>query len=328
MQNFKLIQFNMALQSTINPNLKRACDYYNLGTPVSISEIKGGDENYNYLIETNKGKYVKRELGSKLTEEKKGLLALEFRVLNELRKKDFPFHLPTPIQNSDNSILDKDAGNPYWVYSFLEGESYKLNKTNVAEIAKTLATYHSYVSQIPIEKNRNNLFASKWLKQKFEEMSSVGTHSKLDIEMKSRLHFFKDILEEVSQIEYTDNQLPTHGDFAPSNLLFDSHGRVNGILDFDDIRIAPKIKDIANSILYFCYEKTNFDTSKYQVFLEAYKNRIAIDREEEELIVPAMLTEFCSIFSWYYDSNKKNHQTSLTGIKEIHKKTKSLLGGK
>ena len=95
----------MLLQSTITSHLKRTCDYYNLGIPISITEITGGDINYNYLIETNKGKYVKREISSKLTDEKKGLLNLEFRVLKELEEKGFPYQLPKPIQNSSNLIM-------------------------------------------------------------------------------------------------------------------------------------------------------------------------------------------------------------------------------
>ena len=156
-------------------------------------------------------------------------------------------------------------------------------------------------------------------------MDNVSIHSELNAGMKSDLPFFKNVLRDVSQIEYEGNQLPTHGDFAKNNLLFDTSGKVSGILDFDDIRIAPRIKDVANSIFYSCYDETNFNILKYQKFLSIYKNNITLNREEERLIVPAILRESCSIFSWYYDSNKKQSQESLTGMKEIREKTKSLL---
>jgi Ser/Thr protein kinase RdoA (MazF antagonist) len=42
-----------------------------------------------------------------------------------------------------------------------------------------------------------------------------------------------------------------HGDFAPYNCVFDSEGRIKGIIDFDGARFGPRIWDLSYAIYRF-----------------------------------------------------------------------------
>ncbi len=305
--------------------LKRTCDYYELGAPLFKTEIEGGDVNTNYLVKTIKGDYVLRVIGKRLTPRKRKLLELEFKVITGLSRSSFSYQLPLPIKNSDNLFIDENVEKPYWVYPFLEGKSKGNKNTKLKEIAMALSKYHTSVSQIEIPLSQNNFFVSSWLDKKYVEMSNLYPKSRLDEKMKSHLALFDGILKGLSKITYNGNQLPTHGDFTEDNLLFYSSGEIKGIIDFDDIEVAPRIKDIANSILYTCYDGANFNNLKYHDFLSFYERNISLNKKEKSLIFPAILKELCSCFSWYFEVNKKQLKNSFDGIEETSKKAKSLL---
>ncbi len=314
----------MALQ-TNNPRLERICEKYEIGTPISCENL-GGDENHNLCLTTSSGKYVVRRIGSKLTPRKRGLIDLEFRTLNGLNDRGFPYQVPTPILNRDGSYIDEIASRPYWVYPFLEGNKEGQKKASVEEISAALAKYHDVVSKIKIPNlPLEPLFGPLWLQENYREMKRHDPRSELDEVMRTYVDFFGDIYSETSQNRCDEEVLATHGDFSKDNLLFTPQGKVRGIIDFDDIQVAPRIRDVANAALYSCFDGRKFNPTRLNEFLQAYKPKLGLKDEERKLVIPAMLREFCSIFSWYYVAPKKSEKERISGMQETYEKTKSLL---
>jgi len=307
------------------PVLERICDFYDLGELISVTDI-GGDVNFNLRLETSKGDYVRQRFGRRLTPKKRELLNLEFQVLGGLGKMEFPYLVPAPVLNQEGRIIDAQLDGHYWVYPFLEGCPLPPEENGVKEIATALAVYHQFVSRIALPSGEIEPFWNpSWLSQEYHKMGEVFLQSELDQVMKRYLCFFKGVFHRVSGNNYSENLLPTHGDFSRDNLLFNAKGNVTGIIDFDDVQLAPRIRDIANAVLYSCYDEDEFSPSACNEFLERYECLEKLTTIERRLIVPAILREFCSIFSWHYSVDKKNPEERINGIESVYRKSKSLL---
>jgi len=84
----------------------------------------------------------------------------------------------------------------------------------------------------------------------------ISNFSEQEIEKLDHLveNYRKEILlakESALSNEYLLIMIPVHGDFHQNNILFDSHGEVAGIVDFDNCCIDHPVNDVAKMILSF-----------------------------------------------------------------------------
>ena len=93
---------------------------YDLGKLSSYKEIKEGIENTNYLIQTEKGKYI-LTLYEKRVEEKD--LPFFIGLMKNLCDKKFPS--PEPIINRNGSYISEIDNKKAAVISFLDGKAKK-----------------------------------------------------------------------------------------------------------------------------------------------------------------------------------------------------------
>jgi len=99
------------------------------------------------------------------------------------------------------------------------------------------------------------------------------------------------------------DQQAVHGDWHPGNMLF-SDQRVVAVLDFDSVRIAPPVTDLANGMLQFSIVggRPNpadwpdyFDQERLLQFLAGYKELIELDKNKLDsltcLMIETMIAE-------------------------------------
>lgn len=298
---------------------------YSIGNFQSIKEIKGGSLNYNFLLLTDKGSYVVRILGKKLTPDKIKTKSLEFKVLTTLYKKEFPYAIPVPILSNKKTYLSKLKEKNYWVYQYLQGEpSLHLNTARIKSIAKALATYHSYVTEIKNPKLNNNPFSMDWLKEKYTIMEKVIPMNKTDRLMKKNFDFFNTIMTRINNVSYTKNQIPIHGDLGVDNVLWKNNTLV-AILDFDNIEIEPRIIDIANSINYTCFVNNKLNKKRLNLFLKEYNLINPLSKEEKILIIPAILRYLCALFWWNSQGVTKEIKEQYNNLESTIHKAKELI---
>jgi Ser/Thr protein kinase RdoA (MazF antagonist) len=94
-----------------------------------------------------------------------------------------------------------------------------------------------------------------------------------------------------------------HGDWHPGNLLFSGH-KIVAVVDFDSIRVAPPVTDLANGMLQFSIVAdgpnpadwpAHFDRGRVLAFLAGYRESIRLSERKRyglvDLMIESMIAE-------------------------------------
>jgi aminoglycoside 2''-phosphotransferase len=182
-------------------------------------------------------------------------LATQVKILEEIQ----PYlSLPTPnlvFQNFDNDCCDH-VFSGYWM---LPGKSLCLetlaaieDETTLDRLAEQLAGFLHELHCIPVAELGFTLPVqdgrTDWIKMYEDFQTYLFPHMRLDAQEWVTSNFDK-YLKDPRQFNYT----PTfrHGDFGPSNILYDSEAEtISGIIDFDSIGVGDPAMDVG-AILNF-----------------------------------------------------------------------------
>lgn len=221
--------------------------------------------------------------------------ALLFR--ETLREMGIP--IPKFIKTSDNKKyalekLESGKDRIYILENFIDGISWKKKKEQVENMASMLAKIHKISHDIffskkqtteisydkKLELPKKNVFdiASHMLKISKEVLS---TNSTWNSDKKNFLNSFinkchvhlQKIKKSAMKKGYNTIMIPIHGDYNPTNILFDKENNIIGIIDFDDCCIDNPIHDIATALLCICYFPFE---KKGKLFLDKYQYELSI----------------------------------------------------
>jgi homoserine kinase type II len=305
--------------------LSKILRIYNLGNIKSIKKINTGHVNYNFDLKTNKGNFIIQIIGDEFNKWKRDRLKMQFKLLRFLKDKNFPYECPSPLKNKYGRYLLTLNKHHIWIYKKIEGRLYKhYNLNHFKEISKGLAIYHNYVKNFKC--NDKDFFDTDWLFEKYSEMRKIKSKNKLDTLMLKNLDFFENILEKISEIDFTKTKFVlTHSDFSNENLIF-KKSKLKGIIDFDNIQLAPAEKDIAIAVKRCNYSTKGFNKKKLNIFLKEYK-KYSLLSIDEELIILSLLKDNCSLFWWLYSEMKKesDEKKRYNALLETIKETKKLI---
>lgn len=181
-------------------------------------------------------------------------LQRETNILN-IMKKFITLDIPNPEYNNFDSL---GIGYVHSGYKMIKGVSLKQDIFNSIErkdiILKQLATFLKELHNIPLEEINDykpiiiegyshwiNLF-ERIQKKLFPFMAKEHQCSISDD--------FNSFFEQ----NFKFNQTIIHGDFGPSNIIFDSNNqRISGIIDFNEVSIGDSAIDFASLIGPFGY---------------------------------------------------------------------------
>ncbi len=316
----------MAMLNFNDEEIKRILDVYELGSLQSIKQIRMGYVNYNFDLKTSRGRFIIQVIGDEFNEWKKYRLKLQFKLLEFLKKKDFPYETPIPLKNRHGKYLFEIEKKHLWIYKKIEGRIYKkYNLNQFKEIAKCLATYHNFIKNFKC--NDREFFDFEWLFEKYSEMRRVKSKNKLDTLMLKNIDFFERVLKKIRKIEFTKTMFVfTHSDFSNDNIIF-KKDELKGVIDFDNSQLAPVEKDIAIAVKRCNYLIKGFSKKKLNLFLREYKKYSLLPNIDEGLIVPLLLKDNCSLFWWLYSGMKKesDKEKRYRAVSEIIKETKRLV---
>ena len=248
---------------------------YELGEIKNFQGIKEGIENTNYIINSEKDKFI--------------LTIYEKRV----REEDVPFFIglmknlfnsnfkcPNPIINKNGNYISEISNKKAAVVSFIEGESKeKLSPQNCYDIGIETAKLHKITQKLSI-KRKNNLSVESW-KSLFNKIENDCSkiNKKLPKIIKSSL------------IEIEKNwpkNLPSgiiHADLFPDNIFF-KNNKFNGIIDFYFACNDFFAFEIAICINALCFdgvkENVSFNVTKAKRFIDGYSSIRQIEKKEKE----------------------------------------------
>ena len=247
---------------------------YNLGKLLNYKGIKEGIENTNYLVQTEKGKFI-LTLYEKRTEEKD--LPFFISLMRNLFDKKFPS--PEPIINKNGSYISQILKKNAAVVSFLEGNAKKnLNPNNCYQVGVSAAELHLITKNLT-GRRENKLSVNSW-REIYNKIKKDC--SKIDKNL-------PEIIEKnLSEIEKNwPKNIPMgiiHADLFPDNIFF-KNDKLSGIIDYYFSCFDFYAFEIAICLNALCFEGTkenlSFNVTKAKKFIDGYSSIRKLTIEEK-----------------------------------------------
>ena len=266
---------------------------YDIGARKSCEGITEGVENSNYLLTTEKGKFILTLYEKRVNFED---LPFFLGLMEHLAKTGLP--CPTPIHDFDGKVLKQLCGKPAAITSFLDGVSpERLDNYHCAQVGTALAKLHLFGSNYKL-KRRNSLSKGGWGKL-FKESEQRADEVTAGLANLMR--------EEIKHLEFNWPQnLPSgiiHADLFPDNVFF-KNGHLTGLIDFYFACNDFLAYDLAVCINAWCFEPNYlFNTSKAQLMINAYCKERPLSEAEfialPDLARGAAMRFLCTrLFDW------------------------------
>ena len=243
---------------------------YDLGSVVSVKGIAEGVENSNYLLATEKGQYI--------------LTLYEKRV----DPADLPFFLglmehlsragincPLPVHDRGGRALNRLAGRPAAIVTFLDGVSVRRPRTeHCAAVGHALAQLHQAAGGFGLTR-ANALSVGGW--RPLFDMCGGRADEVLD-------GLGAEIAAELAFVEaHWPTGLPEgviHADLFPDNVFF-LHGRLSGLIDFYFACNDMLAYDVGVCLNAWCFEPDgSLNLTKSRALLRAYNDRRPMTADE------------------------------------------------
>ena len=238
---------------------------YELGALVNFKGIKEGIENTNYLIITNKGKFILTIFENRV---KSSNLPFFLKLMKHSKK--FGIKCPEPLKDKKGNFLNSIKSKKFSIFTFLNGSSKKRWSSEICfKVGETLADFHK------INKN---------LKVKIKNDFSINYWEKLFSILKKRMILESDFLKK--EIFYIKKNWPKnlprgiiHADLFPDNIFFHKK-KISGILDFYFSCYDFLIYDLAVVVNAWCFNKGVFEKKKYQNLISGYQSIRTLEKGE------------------------------------------------
>ncbi len=282
--------------------LVRVLSHYDIGIILQVKPLSGGNKRAPKMaIVSEQGKFL-------LKRRPKGKddlyrVAFAHAVQNHLATKAFPVTSLLATRDKNNTVLQMD-NHIYELFKFVTGTRYDGSEQATIDAGRKLAEFHQNLADFAFES------ALGGLKTCFHDSSTVRRHLKTLGSDRSNPNKKLRTIAEALMMLYNESSVRinelgfdswahqvVHGDWHPGNMLFSKH-KLATVLDFDSIRIAPPITDLANGMLQFSIigGRPNppdwpdyFDQDKLVQFLNGYRNVIKLDKNKLDSLIDLMI---------------------------------------
>jgi len=307
-------------EAEISQHLKK----YDLGNLVSLKEIIDGIDNSNFILETQKGKFILTIFESRID---KNDLPFFINLKLHLAKNGIP--CPRPILDNSGFAISDLSGKNSAIVTFLSGATLKtrqdgyydsITPNHCFEVGKVLARLHLAAADFKMSR-KNDLGINGWspLFSKFEGL--VENYQKnLHTEISADLDFLKESWNHDLQ------SCASHLDLFPDNVFFDNESKLSGVIDFYFAANDALIYDFAVIVNAWCFdEKNNFEEDKFEEMIDGYESIRKFSSQEKDFLKIALmgaamrflLTRLHDMFFTPKDSlvNIKNPQEYLAKLR-------------
>ncbi len=248
---------------------------YNIGSLEELTPIANGVSNSNYIITTNKNKYIL----TMLEDFSVGREALPFIVsfMQHLSNNGVP--CPEPIKDNNGNIVKYYKEKPLLISSFISGHhpdiiTPKHCKVLGNALAKLHITGQSFEQLRPNPRSVLKLIETKDIYLGYAEKFQTG---------------LKDTLEKLFEhllINYP-KELPSgviHADLWPDNVLFDADCEINGIIDFYLSGQDFLAFDLAICINAWCFDGNILNQNKLHSLISGYQKIRSLTEDEKSAL--------------------------------------------
>lgn len=253
----------MAVYTTIDDDeIASLIEKYDIGQLLSLAGIAEGVENSNFILRTDKDTFILT-----LYEKRTNEADLPFFMDLKRHLSQEGLNCPLPIADKSGTVLQKIAGRPGAIFSFLDGVSYrKPTSEHCRNLGKILAQMHvktaSFTPQRP-----NALGPHSW-----QDLLASITQDPADLPAGLRTKT-KALLDDV--IARWPDDLPQgiiHADLFPNNVMFVGD-ELTGVIDFYFACSDLLAYDLAICLNSWCFEQDgSFNVTKSAAMIEGYQS--------------------------------------------------------
>ncbi|MFH1370661.1 MAG: phosphotransferase [Planctomycetota bacterium] len=281
--------------------LAEVLSHYDIGKIRKVMRLVGGSKRApKIVVTTAKGRFlVKRRFQGK---DDVYRVAFAHAVQSHLAKHYFPI-VPLLMTRDQVSTLLQLRGNIYELFKFVGGTRYKGSAEETIDVGRQLAKFHQYLANFKFE----------WepLKASFHDSTTVRGHLKtvssdsssaaerqLQEAGEKLMALYNAASVRVNELGFDSwQEQVVHGDWHPGNMLFDK-GKLVAVLDFDTVKIAPPITDLANAMLQFSIVGYHpnpadwpdyLDQAKLIHVLEGYREVVKLDKNKLDSLLDLMV---------------------------------------
>ena len=247
---------------------------YGLGDVLSCKGIAEGVENTNYLVATDRGRFILTLYEKRVNPEE---LPFFLSLMEHLAARGL--NCPTPVRDLDGRNLRELAGRPAALVTFLEGLSVRRpSPEHCWEVGEALASLHLAAADFAGQR-RNGLGLADWrpLYRRFEaEADRIRPGLGATI---------------AAELTYLEAQWPKglatgviHADLFPDNVFF-LHDQLSGLIDFYFACTDALAYDVAVCLNAWCFEADGaFNMTKGQALLRGYNSVRPLDEAERSAL--------------------------------------------
>jgi Ser/Thr protein kinase RdoA (MazF antagonist) len=281
--------------------LAQVLSHYDIGVIHQAKPLSAGSRRAPKLVITSeRGKFL-------LKRRPKGKddlyhVAFAHAIQSRLSEMEFPLAPLVATCDEKNTILHLN-NRIYELFEFVSGSRYDGSAEATADTGRQLANFHRYLTD----------FAEKWkpLRGSFHDSSTVRTHlkttgtekatgqdKKLQRTAETLMALYNASSIRVSELGFDSwPEQIVHGDWHPGNMLF-SNSKLTAVLDFDSVKIASTVTDLANGMLQFSIvgNRPNpadwpdyLDQAKLVQFLNGYRKVIELDENQLNSLLDLMI---------------------------------------
>jgi len=281
--------------------LSEVLSHYDIGRIAKVMRLIGGSKRApKIVVTTSRGRFLlKRRPQGK---DDVYRVAFAHAVQTHLAKKYFPV-APLVATRDELSTILQIRGNIYELFKYVGGSRYDGSAEATIDTGRQLGRFHKYLANFDFE----------WepLKASFHDSTTVRGHlktvasessssagRKLQAVGEELMALYNASSVRVNELGFDSwAEQVAHGDWHPGNMLFDKDKLV-AVLDFDSVKIAPPVTDLANACLQFSivgYHPNPADWPDYldqaklvQVF-NGYIEEIDLDRARADALLDLMV---------------------------------------
>lgn len=253
---------------------KQICKKYVLGNYYSYQLIDVGYEDFNYILNTENGKYVVKIFN---TDREASSCDRLINILVTSMKNGIPV---PKIYKADNKYIFEIKINStslkLFIMEFIDGQNYwelnrELNDSELKKVAEIASKINS------INYDINETFYDEWtvtnLKKEYEKKKHC-----LNFEYNDKI---KQIVNEFELINFNKMKHSyIHGDMIKANLILSKTGEIY-VIDFSAFNYLPRIIEISASLLGLCLTNDrNSTVKKINCFLNYYNKYNTLEKDE------------------------------------------------
>jgi Ser/Thr protein kinase RdoA (MazF antagonist) len=281
--------------------LTEALGRYDIGKIRKVMRLVGGSKRApKIVVTTNRGRFLlKRRIQGK---DDVYRVAFAHAVQTHLARHFFPI-APLITTRDKVSTMLQLGSSIYEMFKFVGGSRYGGLAEETIDVGRQLAKFHQHLADFKFE----------WepLKASFHDSSTVRGHLKTvasDIAQSAErgkhrcgeelTAVYNSASVRVNELGFDSwPQQVVHGDWHPGNMLFDK-GKLVAVLDFDTVKIAPPVTDLANAMLQFSLVGFQpnpadwpdyLDQAKLVQVLEGYSEVIELDKHKLDSLLDLMI---------------------------------------